>query len=171
MAKNNNPADKAKQSVASPEIGLLGSDTRFEGTIRFEGTLRIDGAVVGNIESQPGSGSVLIINREASVVGDIVSDTVMISGQVEGVVHARERVELFKAGDLKGDIFTADVMIEAGAIFAGYCHMDEEPPTRDKQNLRVEAPVKLEAERVPTTVRQTVNTPASKAGGPPGGRG
>jgi cytoskeletal protein CcmA (bactofilin family) len=107
------------------DIGLLGTDTKFEGTIRFNGTLRIDGRVVGNISSEPGSGSVLIINQQATVTGDIVSDSVLISGRVEGNVHARERVEIFRSGLLKGDVYTGDIMIEGGAEFQGYCHMSD----------------------------------------------
>lgn len=105
------------------DIGLLGVDTKFEGTVRFSGTLRIDGTVVGNISSQPGSGSVLIINQQAAVTGDIVSDAVLISGRVEGNVRAAERVEIYRSGLLKGDVFTGDIMIEGGAEFHGYCHM------------------------------------------------
>ena len=105
------------------DIGLLGVDTRFEGTIRLTGTLRIDGAVTGNIESVPGSGSMLIINQEATVHGDIVSDSVLISGRVEGSIHARDRVEIFRSGFLRGDVVTTDIMIEGGAEFQGNCHM------------------------------------------------
>jgi cytoskeletal protein CcmA (bactofilin family) len=114
---------KTEADPALKEIGLLGTDTKFEGAIRFTGTLRIDGVVVGNISSEPGSGSVLIINQQATVQGDIVSDSVLISGKVEGNVRAEERVEIFRSGLLKGDVFTNDIMIEGGAEFQGYCHM------------------------------------------------
>lgn len=120
------------------EVGLLGIDTRFEGSIRFHGTLRIDGLVKGNIISKGQGGSMLIVNREAVVTGEIVSDCVLISGRVVGNVKARERVEIYRTGYLKGDIHTADIMIEGGAGFEGFCHMIEEedqppkdPPSRD----------------------------------------
>ncbi|MEE8433569.1 MAG: polymer-forming cytoskeletal protein [bacterium] len=107
------------------DIGLLGTDTRFEGAIRFTGTLRIDGIVVGDILSEPGSGSVLVVNKRAVVNGNIVSDSVLVSGRVEGNINALERVEIFRAGFLKGDVRTADIMIEGGAEFEGYCHMQD----------------------------------------------
>lgn len=119
----------AQSTPGARDIGLLGHDTRFEGTVRFTGTLRIDGTVMGNIVSQPGTGSVLVINKHASVTGDIVSDSVLISGHVHGEVRAKERVEIFRSGYLKGDVYTSDVMIEAGAAFEGYCHMDGEGGT------------------------------------------
>lgn len=124
---------------------MLGTDTRFEGAIRFTGTLRIDGIVVGDILSEPGSGTVLVVNKDAVVNGDIVSDSVLVSGRVEGNINALERVEIFRAGYLKGDVRTADIMIEGGAEFEGYCHMQDQqsaqhtpkrktPPDSDRQN-------------------------------------
>lgn len=125
--------NKQDHHASAGAIGLLGSDTRFEGKIRFTGTLRIDGIVVGDIASEPGSGSVLIVNQQARVTGNIVSDSVLISGHVEGQVHARNRVEIYRAGFLKGDIHTGDVMIEGGAEFQGYCHMIEPVETEDER--------------------------------------
>ena len=77
----------------------------------------------GYIFSDQGSGSTLVINREANVSGAVISDTVMISGCVEGNVIAQHRVEIFRKGVLKGDIYTNEIMIEGGAEFQGQCHM------------------------------------------------
>jgi len=146
LASENKAVDKS--ITINQDIGLLGSDSRFEGTIRFEGTLRIDGTVVGNIESSLDGNSMLVINKDAVILGDVTADSILISGKVEGVVHAPERVELYKAGLLKGDIYTGDLMVEAGASFEGYCHMNESPPSAVKkpatQNVRTtEAEVKV----------------------------
>jgi len=123
------------------EIGLLGGDTRFKGVVRFRGTLRVDGRVEGNIQAEPGSGSVLIINQEATVTGDVSADQVLISGVVVGEVRASERVEIYRSGDLKGDIYTKDIMIEAGAAFAGYCHM-EGAQSKEKEGNRIKDPAR-----------------------------
>ena len=108
---------------ASPEIGLLGAGTKFEGKIRFRGTLRLDGTVRGDIRSEPGSGSVLVINRNAAVLGSVVSDSVLVSGELQGNVIAQQSVEIFRDGRLRGDIYTGSIMIESGAEFQGGCHM------------------------------------------------
>ena len=124
-----------KNNAGTSEIGLLGVDSHFEGIVRFAGTLRVDGRVEGDIASEPGSGSVLVINQSAEVLGNIVSDIVLISGQVVGQVTANERVEIFRNGSLKGDIYTADIMIEGGAEFEGRCHM-----TNEDEDVRIAVP-------------------------------
>jgi cytoskeletal protein CcmA (bactofilin family) len=154
---------RSKPEVApvTKDIGLLGIDTKFEGSIRFTGTLRIDGTVVGNIHSEPGTGSVLIINQQATVKGDIVSDSVLISGRVEGNVHARERVEIFRSGLLKGDIHTGDIMIEGGAEFQGYCHMADGASNGQRQpSGSKEAPPVHAGESGRTGVRAEREDPA-----------
>ncbi len=108
---------------APREIGMLGMDTRFKGNIRFGGTLHLDGHVDGTITSPEGSGSTLIINQNAVVNGNITSDSVLISGTVRGNIKAAERVEIYRSGSLKGDVYTADIMIEGGAEFEGNCCM------------------------------------------------
>ena len=116
------------------EIGLLGVDSRFKGHLRFKGTLRLDGDVDGTITSEEGSGSMLIINQHAVVNGNITSDSVLISGKVRGNIKAAERVEVYRSGSLKGDVYTGDIMIEAGAEFEGNCRMIKglNPEQREK---------------------------------------
>lgn len=114
--------------AAPQDIGLLGLDTRFKGDVQFKGTLTVDGTVNGRIVSPEGSGATLVVNQSAVVEGDIVADSVLISGRVTGNIKAKDRVEIFSAGKLKGEIHTGDIMIEGGAEFQGFCHMLREPP-------------------------------------------
>jgi cytoskeletal protein CcmA (bactofilin family) len=122
-------------SQPAKEIGMLGIDTRFKGNIRFSGTLSLDGVVEGSISSVEGSGSKLIINQNAVVNGNITSDAVLISGRVRGNIKAMERVEVYRAGSLKGDVYTSDIMIEGGAEFEGNCCMLGKLTPEQKQKV------------------------------------
>ena len=106
---------------------MLGMDARFEGVLRFSGTLRLDGVVVGKVHSEPGSGSVLVINHDAVLTGDIIADSVLINGKVHGDILAQNRVELFESGSLRGDVATGEFMIENGGEFHGQCRMLKTP--------------------------------------------
>lgn len=107
----------------SGEIGMLGTDTLFKGNLKFKGTLRIDGQVEGAIRAVEGNGAVLVINQDAKITGNIIADTVLISGEVLGNIKALHRVEIYSQGRLKGDVLAGDVMIEGGAEFEGNCTM------------------------------------------------
>ncbi len=116
---------------AARDIGVLGLDTRVKGNLSFQGMLTVDGAIAGHIRAPEGSGAMLVVGENATVTGDIVSDSVLISGRVTGSVKARERVEILGTGVLHGDIETGDIMIQGGAEFQGHCQMLKPlPPMR-----------------------------------------
>ena len=119
----------ASSAPAARDIGVLGLDTRVKGNMSFRGILTVDGKIAGHIRAPEGSGAVLVVGENAAVIGDIVSDSVLISGRVTGSVKARERVEIFGTGVLHGDIETGDIMIQGGAEFQGRCQMLKPAPT------------------------------------------
>ncbi|MFI5399561.1 MAG: polymer-forming cytoskeletal protein [SAR324 cluster bacterium] len=118
----------AQAEVRSRDIGVLGLDSRVRGQIEFQGALTVDGTVSGDVRSPEGSGAMLIVGQSATIQGDIVSDSVLISGRVSGNVKARQRVEIFGTGILHGDIETGDIMIQGGAEFQGRCQMLKQAP-------------------------------------------
>jgi len=135
-------------------VGLLGAGTRFQGNIRFQGTLRIDGVVNGTITAKPGSGAVLIINRGGEVDGNVVSDSVMIGGRLKGNIQAVDRVEIYRHGDLLGDIITDKIMIQEGARFRGQISMRHKPEAKagsplDKPMVKAEAKPEVKPEAQP----------------------
>ncbi|MFI5399732.1 MAG: polymer-forming cytoskeletal protein [SAR324 cluster bacterium] len=118
----------AQPEVRSRDIGVLGLDSRVRGHIHFQGALTVDGTVSGDVRSPEGSGAMLIVGQSAAIQGDIVSDSVLISGRVKGNVKAKRRVEIFGTGILHGDIETGDIMIQGGAEFQGRCQMLKQAP-------------------------------------------
>jgi len=117
-----------RPAPVSRDIGVLGLDTRVKGDVTFQGALTVDGNVSGHIHAPEGSGATLVVGQYATVAGDIVSDSVLISGRVTGNVKASERLEIFGTGVLLGDVETGDIMIQAGAEFQGRCQMLKKPP-------------------------------------------
>lgn len=124
------------KKVQSTMSGLLGVGSRFEGEIKFEGTLRIDGHILGTIVSKNDRPSTVIVSELAVVEGDIIADTVIISGKMIGDIKAVERVEIHAPGRLEGNIYTCDLMIDEGALFQGECIMIRHLTLEEKMELK-----------------------------------
>lgn len=99
---------------------ILGFGSRVEGSIEFQNTMRLDGNVKGKICSNSGT---VIIGEKAVVDAEIMVDVAIIMGEVNGVINASERIEIYPPGRVVGDIQAPTVLIEAGVIFNGNCVM------------------------------------------------
>ena len=106
----NNPGDWS---------GFLDKAVRFDGTIEVPGTFRLEAEVKGTIIS----GGSLTLGEGARVEGRIEGNHVVVCGRFDGVIFAKGRVEIFPNGIVTGEIHAPCVVIEAGGIFDGQCHM------------------------------------------------
>lgn len=116
---NMNPSPQAP--ARSGEVNaLLGRGSEFEGKLTFEGTVRIDGKFTGEIFSD----GTLIIGEGAKVKAEIAVDTVIVQGEVIGNIRAKSALELHAPGRLRGNMQTASLHVQKGAIFDGNCVME-----------------------------------------------
>jgi len=113
--------------------GFLDQGTSITGELRFSNTLRIDGNFHGSITS----GDALIIGEHAVVHADINVGEIEIHGQVFGNVAAERRAEIASTGRLRGDLQTALLIIQAGAVLDGRSHMPEEAASGPRESTRV----------------------------------
>jgi len=120
--------DKKIDSIST----FLGSDASFEGTLEFQGTIRVDGRVKGKICSQGGT---LIVGEKAVVDADIIAGAVIVMGEVNGTIDAKERIEVYPPGRLGGNVQAAVISIEPGGIFNGHCAMKAQTTTSKKTPL------------------------------------
>jgi len=99
---------------------FLGIDAAVEGTVDFKGTIRLDGKVVGKIISEEGT---VIIGEKAVINAEIKVGIAIVMGEVNGVIEAKERIEVYPPGRIVGDIQAPAVSMEAGVVFNGNCTM------------------------------------------------
>ena len=99
---------------------FFGAGTSIEGTIEFNNTVRLDGNVKGKINSKQGT---VIIGERAVVNAEIIVDVAIIMGEVNGTIHAKEKIEVYPPGRVVGDIQAPVVLIESGVVFNGNCFM------------------------------------------------
>ena len=127
---------RRRESGASDIKAFLGKGSEFEGKLTFQETVRIDGNFKGQITS---SGS-LIIGDTAVVVAEIEVGTAIISGNVEGNIKARERLELHPPAKVLGSIITPKLVVIEGSIFEGNCRMSD---IRDEKKEEPKKPTLL----------------------------
>ena len=99
---------------------FLGADASFDGTLEFQGAIRLDGRVKGKILSSNGT---LIVGENAAVDAEIHVNVIIVMGEVNGLIEAKDRIEVFPPGRVGGEIHSPVVSIEPGGIFNGTCSM------------------------------------------------
>ena len=109
-----------KGSAPSGEwIGFLDKGVILEGRMELAGTFRIDCQVKGTIVSN----STIVLGENARVEGEIEGNHVVVGGRFEGVISAKGRVEILTKGVVRGEVRCPCLVIEAGGILDGRCHM------------------------------------------------
>jgi cytoskeletal protein CcmA (bactofilin family) len=98
---------------------LLGAGAEFEGKLTFAGTVRIDAKFKGTIVTN----DVLVVGDRARIDADITCGTVIVHGEVNGNIRARNAVELHAPARVRGDVETPSFSLERGVVFQGQTTM------------------------------------------------
>ena len=88
----------------------------MKGEITGSEDLYIDGEVEGSVALKDNS---LTVGPNGKVHADVSARSITILGRLRGNVKAGERIEIRKTGSLEGDLSTARIVIEDGAVFRG----------------------------------------------------
>ena len=102
---------------------FIDQGSEFSGKLSFKDTVRIDGRFEGEISSE----NTLIVGESGSVTATIKSQVVIISGEVHGEITASGQVVLHKTARVDGNIHTARLVVEDGAVFTGRVEMSTKP--------------------------------------------
>ena len=113
----------SKPEGAEEWTGFLDQGVKIEGTLEISGTFRVDGQVVGTVKCK----DKLIVGEKAHIEGEIESSVVMVAGKVTGTVRGTSRIEIAPSGLIEGEVYTSTLVIEAGGVIEGRCHMRSEP--------------------------------------------
>jgi cytoskeletal protein CcmA (bactofilin family) len=100
--------------------GFVGGGTLVTGEANFKALMRVDGHLSGRITSTSGT---LIVGANGKVDANIEVAIAVIHGTVNGDIIATQRLELGRAAKLNGNIQTASLVIEQGALFEGSSKM------------------------------------------------
>lgn len=98
---------------------FIDQGSEFEGKLSFKDTVRIDGTFSGEISSD----NTLIVGESGQIMATIHSVCVVISGLVEGDIHASDQIVLHKTAVVNGDLDSPIVVMEEGAQLNGSVKM------------------------------------------------
>lgn len=111
----------------SEEITIISQGVKIEGKVSSSGSIRLDGNIQGDIVCQ---GNVTI-GDQGEVYGKVDGQSITIGGKVEGIINAKEKLMLESKADLKGDVYTKILVVEAGARFDGKSNMGQSKDSKE----------------------------------------
>ncbi len=121
---------------SGPISGLLEKGCEFEGKLTFEGTVRINGKFSGDIFSD----GVLIVGEGAAIDGKIDVGSIIIHGEVNGILKAHDRIEMHTPAVVEGDITAQTLVIDEGVIFEGSCSMGKKATVHALEGVKAALP-------------------------------
>lgn len=121
-------SSKAEKKIGRIET-VVGHESVITGTIATKSSLKIDGVVNGGIEQADS----VIVGENGKIIGDITAQTVIVSGEIVGNIHAYVSIELTEDAKVKGDIKTLQISINEGAFFEGNVMMEKSPSFEDDE--------------------------------------
>jgi len=119
----------AKEIESTNAINLISAGTQVKGDVESNSGIRIDGHLQGKMDIK----GKVVIGASGQIQGDILCQTLEVSGQITGNVHAAELVSLKSTARFTGEIVTRKLAIEPGAVFSGNCRMDTDADAKRKE--------------------------------------
>ena len=128
---------------ASGRTTLISPGTTVRGDISFSGHLDIEGTVMGSIQAEPGQDAILRVVEGGRVAGEVKVPHAMVNGNIEGDIHATERLELAERAVVDGDVYYNLIEMAVGAKVNG--------GLRHTSNVSDDLAAKREAKAAETT--------------------
>jgi len=102
-----------------PAVTLIAKGSEIVGNLTFADQLYVNGRIIGDVLAKADADATVVISDTGLVVGDIRAPNVMISGRVEGNVHAAQRIELGSGSQVQGNVHYRLMEMELGALVEG----------------------------------------------------
>lgn len=110
----------SKKDSMAEDVSIISNSVKIDGNLFSEGNVRIDGTIYGSV-SVNGN---LTVGEGSEIQGEVKAKNITMSGKVLGKVTAQEKIKLESKCVLKGDLITKFLVIDEGAYFEGYSHMN-----------------------------------------------
>ena len=105
------------------ELTQVGNTVQVNGDIIGKTDVRIAGKVRGNVLVD----GELILEKYASIEGDVKCSAAILAGSIKGNVECKGRLFLQDNAQIIGNVKAEQLIINEGAIFQGNCEMTNVP--------------------------------------------
>lgn len=109
---------RAAEEITSSST-FISKGTLIEGNIDTPGNFRIEGKLTGNLISK----AKVALGPIAVIKGDIKAQNAEVDGTIDGNIDVAELLTLKATAVVTGNISTAKLVVEPGAVFNGKCTM------------------------------------------------
>ncbi|VAX01986.1 hypothetical protein MNBD_GAMMA22-2593 [hydrothermal vent metagenome] len=101
----------------------VGEGAIFTGNIATPDNVVVRGTLIGdsNVEG------IIVVELTGKWLGNLVANTLIINGRVEGNITAFCKIEVQKSATIIGNITSPKIAIESGAVHEGLINMEEKP--------------------------------------------
>ena len=110
-----------QRAAAAGHPSIISGDVVMRGNISSAGEIQFDGTLEGDVKA-----GCLIIGEKASIKGEVICESVVVRGTVEGAIRAKS-VSLAATARIQGDILHSSLSVETGAHFEGNCRHSDDP--------------------------------------------
>src|SRR2546423_1782492 len=111
-----NPGAPVKMTTAPIEQATIGRTVVIKGEVSGSESLYVDGRIEGSITFKDHR---VTVGRNGVVQANISAREVVIMGKVTGNVECSDRVDIRSEGTLTGDVISARISVEDGALLRG----------------------------------------------------
>lgn len=98
---------------------VFAEDVEIQATITTQDTMLIKGKVINSHMN----GSMVCIASEGYVQGEMKTDHLVVSGEVDGTLNISDNLHILKDGKVKGFIEIKHLIVDKGASINGTCKM------------------------------------------------
>ncbi len=114
-------ADSSRRftDTSNGDSTVIGQGIHVKGEITGPASIE----VWGSLEGKAGTEGLLWVREGGEVNGEIAATNVVVEGQVQGSIHAQDKVELRATCKVEGDLAAQTVAIAEGSFFEGRIQM------------------------------------------------
>ncbi len=65
----------------------------------------------------------VVVEKRGTVAARVLAENLVIKGSVQGELKARDKIEVSRTGQVRGDISALRLVVKSGARISGFCRI------------------------------------------------